>query len=88
MQMTAIRATITLDEALFEEANQVAESLDVSRSRLIAVALREYMERRRSAQILAALNEAYADDLDQDERRFLGAGTAALRAANEKEGAT
>jgi predicted transcriptional regulator len=85
MQMPTVRATFTLDASLYEQAKEVAERLEVSRSRLIATALRDFLERRRSAQILEALNEVYGDDLDAEERRFLRGGSAAIRAIAEGE---
>ena len=81
--MATVRATITLDAALYEKATEVAERLEISRSRLIAAALRDFLERRRSAQILEALNEVYADDSDAEERQFLRGGSAAMRAIAE-----
>lgn len=81
--MSTVRATITIDEALIEEANELAESLEISRSRLIAEALREYLERRRSLAVLAALDATYGTEPDAEEaaeeEAVTRAGAAALR---------
>ncbi len=77
--MSTVRATVTLDQELFERAKRAAEALEISRSRLVSAALRDYLERMRSEAILAALNEAHVDEPDPSERDWVRAGSAAFR---------
>lgn len=65
--MPTTKTAISLDSELFERADSVANELNIPRSRLIAVALDEFIERHRSHQILAALDAAHADGAAQDE---------------------
>ena len=56
-----VKTAVSLDSDLFEKAEETAAQLNVSRSRLIGMALREFLGRRRSGTMLQQLNEAYAD---------------------------
>ena len=76
--MPAVKTAISLDEKLFREAEAAAKELSVSRSELFAIALREYLKRRRDDEITARLNEVYAEPPDEDELELM----AALRANN------
>ena len=65
--MPTTKTAISLDSELFERADSVANELNIPRSRLIAMALDEFVERHRSRQILAAIDAAHADGASQDE---------------------
>ncbi len=51
-----------MDSVLFDHVNQFVRREHISRSRLIADAVREYLERHENRSLLDALNKAYADD--------------------------
>jgi metal-responsive CopG/Arc/MetJ family transcriptional regulator len=76
--MALVRTSITIDNALLDQATRLAEELDTSRSRVFALALRELLERRRNRRTLDALNDAYAEDLAADEQEFLRLASASL----------
>ena len=54
-----MKTAVSLPDDLFAEGEQLAERLAVSRSRLYADALREYVQRRREMLITEALNQVY-----------------------------
>ena len=54
-----MKTAISLPDALFEAAEQLARQLGKSRSQLYAEALRAYLERHRDEDITARLNEIY-----------------------------
>jgi metal-responsive CopG/Arc/MetJ family transcriptional regulator len=66
-----IKTAISMEESLFNELVRLARDLRMSRSRLIAVAVEEFIERRSTREMMDQLNKAYADDLDDEERAFL-----------------
>lgn len=68
--MGTIKTAISLGADLFREAEGVARRMKVSRSRLFATAMREFIERRRNQQILEAINAAYTEPPDPGERRL------------------
>ena len=55
-----MKTAISVPDELFHEVEKIAKEQHYSRSEVFVAALREYLERRRSAKLLAALNEAYS----------------------------
>jgi metal-responsive CopG/Arc/MetJ family transcriptional regulator len=62
-----IKTAISLDDTLFEQVESLMQELEMSRSRLIATALQEFIKRRETQKMVAALHEAYADFPDEEE---------------------
>lgn len=56
-----MKTAISIPDDLLQEAEMTAKRLGVSRSALYANAVREYVERHRSENITAKLNEVYSD---------------------------
>jgi len=50
--MATIKTAISLEDALFRQAEGLARRMKVSRSRLFATALEEFIERRRNQELL------------------------------------
>ena len=69
--MVHVKTAVSLDETLFREAEEWAGKLGVSRSQLFARAVGEYVRRRENEELLARLNEAHADGLDDEEKEHL-----------------
>jgi metal-responsive CopG/Arc/MetJ family transcriptional regulator len=65
-----VKIAISLDEALFRDAESTARRMKVSRSRLFATAMAEFLERRRNLKLLDALNTAYGAPPSPSERRL------------------
>jgi len=59
--MPTVKTAISLDQSLFERSEQLARELKLSRSGLIGQALEEFIAKRRNRDLLARLNQAYAD---------------------------
>ncbi len=68
-----VKTAISIREDLFAEAEQLAKELGVSRSQVFAMALEDFIVRRRNRQLLEALNRAYADEPTDEERALLHA---------------
>jgi len=64
--MASVKTAISIEEPLLEEVNVLARNLKVSRSRLFALAVQEFIRRHRNMELLQSLNEAY-DDLPESE---------------------
>ncbi len=69
--MAHVKTAISIDEALFREAEEWAGKLGVSRSQLFARAVEEYVRRCENEELLARLNEAHADGPDEEEKEYL-----------------
>ncbi len=57
-----MKTAISLPDATFEEAEQLAKRLGMSRSELYTTALETFLNEHRSKAITAKLNEVYADE--------------------------
>ena len=68
---TTVKTAISLDSELFKQAEALAGKLRVSRSRLIAMALGDYLRRQHDRNLLDRLNAAYAEPLSDDEQATL-----------------
>jgi metal-responsive CopG/Arc/MetJ family transcriptional regulator len=66
--MQTVKTAISIQEALFDQAEALARRMKVSRSRLFALALEDYIQRHENRQLLRQLNAAYADEPDADEQ--------------------
>jgi metal-responsive CopG/Arc/MetJ family transcriptional regulator len=67
-----MKTAISVDDALMEEADEAARDLGLSRSGLIADALRDYLRKRRRTRITEQLNQAYSNGPAPNERRMVG----------------
>jgi metal-responsive CopG/Arc/MetJ family transcriptional regulator len=56
-----VKTAISLDQALFEEAETLAATLKVSRSQLYGLALRDYLRQQANRAKLEQLNRVYGD---------------------------
>jgi len=56
-----MKVTVSIPDRLFEAADEVAARLDVSRSRLYALALQQFVQEQDDA-ITKKLNEVYASE--------------------------
>ena len=66
--MANVKTAISLRGSLFERVNELAQELQVSRSRLFALAVEEFIQRHENRRLLEALNDAYSDMPDSDEQ--------------------
>ncbi len=69
--MAHVKTAVSIDEGLFREAEEWAGKLGVSRSRLFANAIEEYVRRRENEELLARLNEAHADGPNEEDKEAL-----------------
>ncbi|GGA21237.1 hypothetical protein [Okeania sp. KiyG1] len=59
--MATVKTAISLQEYLFEQAETLAAEMKISRSRLIAIALEEFIRRHQNRLLLEKINAAYED---------------------------
>ncbi len=68
--MATVKTAISLDDTLFAQIEELAKELNVSRSRLMALAAEAYLAQHQNQQILDAINDAY-EDVDVTEAQLL-----------------
>lgn len=71
--MTTIKTAVSIEDSVFERAEQVAEELEVSRSFLYTLALQNFIAQYDSRRITEILNEVYADGPTVEETQYLEA---------------
>jgi predicted transcriptional regulator len=57
-----MKTAISIPDEVFESADALAEEMGVSRSRLYATAVAEFVAKHRARDVTAKLNEVYADE--------------------------
>ena len=76
-----MKTAISLDDGLLQEADETARRMGLSRSRLFALAVGDFLQRQRQEQMLLRLNEVYANGMEPAERRLLNGIKAKVRPA-------
>lgn len=66
-----LKTAVSIRRDLAEKSDDLARELGVTRSRLYAMALEEFVRKHEDRRLFEQLNEAYADGLDAEERRLL-----------------
>jgi metal-responsive CopG/Arc/MetJ family transcriptional regulator len=79
--MPAIKTAISIEKDLFEQAEELAKEMKVSRSKFVSMALKEFVRRHEEEELTRKINEVYADFPDEQEKdalRFSNASIANL----------
>jgi predicted transcriptional regulator len=76
-----MKTAISIDDGLLREADETARLLGLSRSRLFALAVGDFLQRQRREQMLVRLNEVYADGMELAEKLLLKGIKARVRRA-------
>jgi len=66
--MANIKTAISLQRDLFEQIDTLAKEMQLSRSRFFALAAEEFIKRHQNQRLLEAINDAYDDLPDAQER--------------------
>ena len=65
--MAGVKTAISLDENLFNQVSRLADDMHVSRSKLFALAVKDFLKKQESNKLLAQLNAAYGDSPSEEE---------------------
>ena len=66
--MLAIKTAISIEKNLFDQAEIIARTMNVSRSKLFVIALQDFIEHRKNKEMVAQINAAYSDEPDTTEQ--------------------
>jgi metal-responsive CopG/Arc/MetJ family transcriptional regulator len=66
-----MKTAISIDDGLLHDADETARRMGLSRSRLFALAVGDFLQRQRQEQMLRRLNEVYANRAEPAERDLL-----------------
>ena len=59
--MTNVKTAISIEKPVFDQMDNLAKNLKVSRSRLYSMAAREFLQRHNNLELLKLINEANED---------------------------
>jgi metal-responsive CopG/Arc/MetJ family transcriptional regulator len=79
-----MKTAISIDDGLLQEADDTARRLGVSRSRLFALAVGDFLARQRQEQMLARLNKVYAGPAESETRLLKGMRSKMHRTLKER----
>ena len=83
--MATIKTAISMPERLFHELEATAEEMQLSRSKVIALAVNEFLRERENRRILEQLNRVYGEEPDEEGRNLAQAMKTRLRRLMERE---
>ncbi len=66
-----MKTAISIEDEILREADETARRMGLSRSRLFALAVVDFLQRHRREQMLVLLNEVYAGEAQSTEKRLL-----------------
>ena len=66
--MAHVKTAVSLRKDLFEQVEALASEMKISRSRLFALALEEFLRRHQNQQLLEQINAAYDEAPDSSEQ--------------------
>ena len=64
---STIKTAISIQKSLFEEAENLAQELNVSRSELFSLAIETFVRSHQNQKLLQEINQAYSDEPDPAE---------------------
>jgi len=64
---TTIKTAISIQKSLFEQAESLAQQLNMSRSQLFGLAVETFIKNHQNQILLEEINRAYSDAPDPDE---------------------
>ena len=79
-----MKTAISIDDELLNEADDTARSMGVSRSRLFALAVADFLNRQRREEMLRRLNEVYSSGPASEKRLLRGIKDKVRRSVKER----
>lgn len=83
--MEYAKTAISIKKDLLHQADELAQTMHTNRSKLIALALEEFLQKAENRRLLDQINAAYADESDQAEAQTLRASRKTHRAVLKGE---
>ena len=83
--MATVKTAISMPEGLFKELEAAAEEMQLSRSKVFALAVKEFLRERENRRMLEQLNRVYGVEPDEEERNLAKAMKTRLRRLTAQE---
>ena len=69
--MAQIKTAISVPKNLFQETDQIAHEMNIARSRVITLALEDFIRRYQNKKLREQIDEAYTAPMTSDEKESL-----------------
>jgi metal-responsive CopG/Arc/MetJ family transcriptional regulator len=63
-----MKTAVSIQKSLFEQAEMMARKMKISRSRLVSLALEDYIGREQNRELLTRINAAFENEPDSTEK--------------------
>ncbi len=63
----SVKTAISMQQHLFDDVNELASELNVSRSKLFVLAIEEFIKKNENKKMLSQINAAFSDSPDKRE---------------------
>ena len=67
---TSVKTAISIQKELFCEVNRLAEELEISRSRLFVLAVKDFIKKNENRKFISEINKAFSDYPDSKEKQL------------------
>ena len=64
---SSVKTAISLRQPLFDDVNNLASELKISRSKVFALAVEDFIKKYENKKMLSKINEAFSDYPDEEE---------------------
>jgi metal-responsive CopG/Arc/MetJ family transcriptional regulator len=68
---TTVKTAISIQKSLFQQAESLAQELNVSRSQLFGLAIETFVKNHQNQILLQEINKAYSDEQDTSDKARL-----------------
>ena len=65
---TTVKTAISIQKSLFQQAESLAQELNVSRSQLFGLAIETFVKNHQNQILLQEINKAYSDEQDTSDK--------------------
>jgi metal-responsive CopG/Arc/MetJ family transcriptional regulator len=65
--MQKVKTAISIDQTLLTETENLASEMNLPKSQVVSLALKDFIQRYRNKQLLAQINQAYSDAPDAED---------------------
>lgn len=65
---SSVKTAISLRQHLFEDVNELADEMKISRSKVFVLAVEDFIKKHENKKLLSKINEAFADYPDIEEK--------------------
>lgn len=80
--MTKTEKDISLNPSLLDRLKAMALEMKISQTKLLALAVEEFLERQQTRKLVDSINQAYQDGPDEEDREWLAFAQESMRRLN------